>query len=196
MALLSAPNREEEDRGIAAGRVSLRPPAIGDYVQWSALRSESRAFLSPWEPTWPPDDLTRAAYRRRLRRYAREVREDMARPFFVFRAHDGALLGSCILSGIRRGVAQAGTLGYWIGERYARQGYMSQAVRGLIGHAFDELGLHRLEAACLPSNEPSRRLLSRIGFAEEGYARAYLKINGRWEDHLLFAMIATDRRPG
>jgi ribosomal-protein-alanine N-acetyltransferase len=193
MALLSATGSDEE-RGILAGRVTLRAPASGDYIAWAALRGASRAFLAPWEPTWPPDDLTRAAFRRRLRRYARESREDASRPFFVFRAEDGALMGSCILSNIRRGVAQAGTLGYWIGQAFAGKGYMTEAVKGMIGYAFDELGLHRIEAACLPSNEPSRRLLTRVGFTEEGYARAYLKINGRWEDHVLFGLLFSDWR--
>lgn len=195
MALLSSTSRLDEDRSILAGRVMLRPPALADYVEWATLRHESRAFLAPWEPTWPADDLTRPAYRRRLRRYARDVREDAARPFFVFRARDRVLVGSCILSNIRRGVAQAGTLGYWIGARHARQGFMTDAVRGIIGYAFDELGLHRLEASCLPSNQPSQRLLRRVGFTQEGEARAYLKINGRWEDHLLFGMVSSDPRP-
>lgn len=192
MALLAVGG--DEQRGILAGRVMLRAPAIGDYAEWAALRGASRAFLTPWEPTWPPDDLTRGAFRRRLRRYARETRDDMSRPFFVFRAGDGTLLGSCILSNIRRGVAQTGTLGYWIGQQFAGKGHMSEAVKGLVAYSFDELGLHRVEAACLPSNEPSRRLLARVGFAEEGYARAYLKINGRWEDHVLFGLVSSDWR--
>jgi ribosomal-protein-alanine N-acetyltransferase len=195
VALLSSNNRTDSDRQVAVGTVYLRYPAPGDYQQWSELREESRAFLVPWEPVWPIDDLTRSAFRRRLRRYAREIRDEIAHPFFIFRSSDDALVGSCILSNIRRGVAQAGTLGYWIGERYARNGYMSEAVRGVVSFAFDELSLHRVEAACLPTNEPSRRLLKSVGFTEEGLARAYLKINGRWEDHLLFAIVATDPRP-
>lgn len=190
MALLAVGT--DEQRGIAAGRVLLRLPASGDYEAWAALRGASRAFLTPWEPTWPPDDLSRGSFRRRLRRYAREIRDEVSRPFFVFRAEDGALMGSCILSNIRRGVAQTGTLGYWIGQQFAGKGYMTEAVRGVVGYSFDELGLHRVEAACLPSNEPSRRLLKRIGFTEEGYARAYLKINGRWEDHVLFGLVCSD----
>ncbi len=192
MALLAVGG--DEQRGILAGRVMLRVPASGDYAEWAALRGASRAFLAPWEPTWPPDDLTRGAFRRRLRRYVREIRDDVSRPFFVFRGEDGALLGSCILSNIRRGVAQTGTLGYWIGRQFAGKGYMSEAVKGLVAYSFDELGLHRVEAACLPANEPSRRLLARVGFAEEGYARAYLKINGHWEDHVLFGLVSPDWR--
>jgi ribosomal-protein-alanine N-acetyltransferase len=194
VALLSSTNRADSERQVSSGAVYLRYPILSDYAQWARLREESRDFLVPWEPIWPIDDLTRAAFRRRLRRYAREIRDEIAHPFFVFRTSDDALLGSCILSNIRRGVAQAGTLGYWIGERYARHGYMTEAVRGVVAFAFDELSLHRIEAACLPTNEPSRRLLRRVGFTEEGHARAYLKINGRWEDHLLFAIVASDPR--
>jgi ribosomal-protein-alanine N-acetyltransferase len=194
VALLSSTARSDTERQVGQGAVFLRYPVAGDYAAWSRLREESRDFLVPWEPVWPVDDLTRAAFRRRLRRYAREIRDEIAHPFFVFRESDEILLGSCILSNIRRGVAQTATLGYWIGKRYARRGYMTDAVRAAIGFAFDELGLHRLEAACLPANEPSRRLLARTGFREEGYARAYLKINGRWEDHLLFGLVATDPR--
>jgi ribosomal-protein-alanine N-acetyltransferase len=194
VALLNSNTRAEGERQVASGAVYLRYPVVGDYAQWAELRESSRDFLVPWEPLWPVDDLTRAAFRRRLRRYAREVRDELAHPFFIFREEDDALLGSCIISNIRRGVAQAATLGYWIGARYARQGYMTQAVRGVIAFGFDELGLHRLEAACLPSNTASRRLLFRVGFTEEGYARAYLKINGRWEDHLLFGMVSGDPR--
>ena len=93
------------------------------------------------------------------------------------------------LGNVRRGVAQCGTLGYWMGEKYAGQGYMAKAVRALLRHAFLEMGLHRIEAACAPDNERSRRLLERLGFQREGYARAYLLIDGAWQDHLLFAML-------
>ena len=193
MALLY-PGRTEAERTLGSGRVRLRQPTLADFAEWAALREANRAFLSPWEPTWPDDDLTLGAFRRRLRRYQQEVRSDAARPFFVRRSSDSALVGACILSNIRRGVAQIGTLGYWIGEPFARQGLMSEAVKVACNFAFDDLGLHRLEAACLPRNEASQRLLRRIGFAQEGLARAYLKINGRWEDHILFALLANDPR--
>ena len=73
---------------------------------------------------------------------------------------------------------------------------MTEAVRGALQFAFSDLALHRVEAACLPNNLPSRRLLERVGFQQEGLARAYLRINGAWEDHLLFAALASDRLPG
>ncbi len=175
--------------------VYLRYPELHDFEVWADLRKRSRAFLERWEPTWPADDLTRSAFRRRVRRYQREVRDDCAYPYFVFRKKDDMLLGGCTLSHIRRGVAQACALGYWIGEPYAGQGYMSDAVRALSATAFEELGLHRIEAATVPSNEASQRVLRRCGFQQEGVARRYLKINGIWQDHVLFALLDDDPRP-
>jgi [ribosomal protein S5]-alanine N-acetyltransferase len=174
--------------------VFLRPPEMRDYEAWSELRAASRAFLVPWEPTWPGDDLTRAGFRRRLRRSHQEIANDEAYPFLIFR-DNGVLVGGLTLGQVRRSVVQSGTLGYWIGAPHARQGLMTAAVRGIIGYGFTTLRLHRIEASCLPNNRASIRLLERIGFTKEGYARAYLRINGAWQDHLLFALIDTDVSP-
>ena len=174
----------------------LRPPEMRDFDEWAALRAESRAFLIPWEPTWPADDLTRAAFRRRLRRQAEEVDRDEAYPFFIYRESDNALLGGLTIGQIRRGVAQAGTFGYWMGAPYAGKGCMTRAVRAAVGFAFATLRLHRIEAACLPHNVPSMKLLEANGFQREGHARAYLRINGSWQDHVLFALIVTDVAAG
>lgn len=173
--------------------VVLRPPRAADYAEWRDLRARAKDFLQPWEPTWPIDDLSRAAFRRRLAAYARDREVGAAFPFFVFRAADGALTGGITLSNVRRGVAQMGSVGYWCGKPYARQGLTLAAVQALTQFSFRSLALHRLEAACLPENQPSRRLLNRAGFSEEGYAKAYLKINGVWRDHVLFGLISTLR---
>lgn len=171
-------------------RVRLRPPRWGDYRAWRDLRDLSRDFLQPWEPTWAEDDLSKPAFRRRLAAYRREMEAGEAYAFFVIRAQDGALVGSLRLSNVRRGVAQTATLGYWIGEPYARHGYMLDAVRTALGFSFGPLGLHRVEAACIPDNQSSAGLLLKAGFDEEGYARDYLKINGEWRDHRLFGIRA------
>jgi len=167
----------------------LRPAAGGDYLAWSRLREQSRAFLTPWEPTWPDDDLTRAAFRRRLRRQSDEMARDEAYAFLIFDATSDELLGGLTLGGIRRGVAQAATLGYWMGAPHAGKGYMTRAVAAVVRFGFANLRLHRLEAACIPDNAPSLALLDRNGFRREGLARAYLKINDAWRDHVLLAVI-------
>jgi ribosomal-protein-alanine N-acetyltransferase len=194
MALFRSLSSPEPLPPIMGDGVVLRTPQMSDYAQWSQLRDTSREFLTPWEPTWPPDDLTRGSYRMRMKRYAEDVRSDQAYPFFLFRKEDDALIGGLALANIRRGVAQAGSLGYWVGAPHARQGYMTAAVRALVPAAFDLLRLHRVEAACIPTNLASVRLLERTGFRREGYARAYLCINGMWQDHLLYAQLRTDQR--
>jgi ribosomal-protein-alanine N-acetyltransferase len=168
--------------------VRLRPPRMADYGQWSDLRDRSREFLQPWEPAWPADDLTRAAFRRRLAAYTRDIETGQGYPFFVFKPDDESLVGGITLSNVRRGVAQAATMGYWIGQPFQRKGYTLSGVRAVCRFAFSKLRLHRMEAACLPSNVPSRDLLLKAGFSLEGKARAYLKINGAWRDHLLFGL--------
>jgi ribosomal-protein-alanine N-acetyltransferase len=179
---------------LVGKRVVLRPPERGDWAAWSALRQESREFLTPWEPSWPSDALGRGAYRRRLARYAMDWRTDQGYSFFVFRPGDDALVGGIGLSNVRRGVAETASLGYWTGQRYARQGYMTEALAQSLEFAFLRLRLHRIEAACLPTNAPSRGLLLKCGFREEGYASKYLCIDGKWQDHVLFALLREEWR--
>ncbi len=169
--------------------VVLRTPQMTDFEEWAALREASCEFLTPWEPTWPVDDLTRAAFRRRIKRYAEDLRTDTGYAFVIARCSDGALVGGLTLANIRRGVAQAGSLGYWTGLPFVRQGYMTAAVRALVPFAFNSLRLHRLEAACIPSNTGSIKLLEKTGFVREGYAPEYLCINGVWQDHLLYGRL-------
>ncbi|MEW9806925.1 GNAT family N-acetyltransferase [Mesorhizobium marinum] len=175
-------------------RVILRLPVAGDYAAWAALRGESRAFLEPWEPTWAPDELEKAAWRYRLRRYREDFSRGAAVAFFIFDRQSGALLGGLTLGNIRHGVARSGHIGYWIGEKYAGQGYMAEALDLLARHAFETMRLHRIEAACIPGNTRSIRVLEKVGFTREGLLRSYLKINGGWQDHYLYALIADDPR--
>jgi len=174
------------------GRVYLRPPVQRDWRAWSVLRSESRDFLVPWEPTWSYDALTRGAFRRRLRIYRAEMRQGVSYSFLVFRRADDVLLGGATLSNLRRGVAQSASLGYWIGAPYCRRGYMTEALAAILRYAFANLALHRVEAACLPENTASKGLLLKSGFKEEGFAREYLRINVRWQNHILFAILSSD----
>lgn len=190
MAFFRTVSFSETMPAILGDGVTLRAPQASDHAEWAALREASRGFLTPWEPTWPSDDLTRGAFRRRLKRYADDQRNDLAYALMIFRSTDNALVGGITLANIRRGVAQTGSIGYWVGEPFARKGYMTAAVRALIPFSFQTLRLHRLEAACIPGNAASVALLERTGFSREGYARSYLCINGLWQDHLLYARIA------
>jgi [ribosomal protein S5]-alanine N-acetyltransferase len=173
----------------------LRPAAPSDYLSWARLRAASRSFLEPWEPTWPDDDLTRAAFRRRLRRQEEDMARDEAYSFLIIDNAGDELLGGVTLGGVRRGVSQSGTLGYWMGAPHAGKGRMTRAVATIVDFAYSRLRLHRIEAACIPENAPSIALLERNGFRREGFARGFLKINGAWRDHLLFALVEGDARP-
>jgi [ribosomal protein S5]-alanine N-acetyltransferase len=180
---------------LRTGQLLLRPPRPEDFDQWLELRQKSRAFLAPWEPEWSEADLTRTSFRQRTKRAIREIANDEAYPLFIFDHGGHVLVGGITLGLVRRGVAQAATLGYWLGEAHAGRGHMGQAVQAVLDLAFGELALHRVEAACLPSNLRSARLLERAGFRSEGLARRYLKIAGQWSDHLLFAILTDDPRP-
>lgn len=187
--MIALPFRTARHQIIAGKRVRLRHPDISDHAEWAVLRAESAAFLQPWEPTWPKDDLDRNAFRLRIRRYNQEIAAGTGFPFFVIDNASGAILGGITLGNIRRGVSQSGQIGYWIGERHQGKGVMSEAVSLLCGHAFRACGLHRLEAACIPDNKRSIGLLEKAGFEREGYLRSYLKIDGAWRDHVLYARI-------
>ena len=175
-------------------RVVLRPPEPRDWSVWAALRARSRGFLTPWEPAWPVDSLTRSAFNRRVRRQMAEWRDDLTYSFLSFERETGALVGGLGLGSIRRGVSQTGTVGYWVGEPYARRGYTTEAVALVLGYAFGELELHRVEASCLPNNAASRGVLDKLGFTREGLARGYLRIEGAWRDHDIYAMLKEDWR--
>jgi len=171
------------------GAVSLRPPILSDFEEWVRLRQESKDFLAPWEPLPPANEFSKFNFRARIKHYQQQAKNDASYSFFIFHQQQGRLLGAITASNIRRGAAQMCSMGYWIGKPYARQGYMGQALNAMVGHAFNGLGLHRVEAACLPSNQASIALLRRCGFSEEGLARKYLNIAGKWQDHLLFARL-------
>ena len=174
------------------GAVHLRHPKWADYNDWVELRRENKDFLTPWEPSWDDNHLTRPSYRARLSRFKKMVVGDTGYPFHVFRATDNQLIGACNISHIQRNVAQTAQLGHWIGQDYARQGFARASVRAATQFCFDELGLHRLEAAVRPENERSIKLLEAVGFKHEGTARGYLRIDGDWRDHIIFARLSSD----
>jgi ribosomal-protein-alanine N-acetyltransferase len=179
---------------IETERLTLRLPEHADFRGWVALRSASADFLRPWEPVWAEDHLSRRAFTTRVYWSARALAQGAALPLFLVRRADAALLGAITLDNIRRGPAQSGTLGYWIGKDHARQGYMREAITAVVHHAFTDLDLSRVEAACLPENAASRGVLEKCGFKYEGVAQSYLQIAGRWRNHVLYANLRGDRR--
>ena len=181
-----------ENYAVRGTLTGLRALTMADYAAWAAIRGRSRQHLMPFEPLWQHDELEKSAYRRRVRHYQRELSEDLGYAYAMLRMSDDELLGGISLSNVRRGVTQTASLGYWLGLPYARQGFMNDAVAAIIPYAIHNLGLHRIEAATLPDNNPSIRVLERNGFKREGFARRYLKINGVWRDHILFGLIAED----
>jgi len=179
---------------IETDRLTLRLPRHQDFRSWAALRSASRDFLTQWEPAWAADHLTRKAFTNRVYWAQRAISQGAAVHLFIFRRSDEMLLGAITLDNIRRGPAQAGTLGYWIGESHARQGHMRESIEAVVHYAFRTLDLSRLEAACLPENAASRGVLEKTGFKYEGVAQSYLQIDGRWRNHVLYANLRPDRR--
>lgn len=191
LGLLAFRKRDPE---ISDAQVCLRAPRTGDFHEWAQLRAASRTFLEPWEPVWTKDELGRLAWRERMRRYRLDAVQGVGYAFFVFERESGRLAGGITLSNIRYGVAQTASIGYWMGEEFAGRGYMPAALELLVSHSFGTLRLHRLEAACIPGNQRSIRVLEKAGFSREGLLKSYLKINGAWQDHYLYARIAD--RPG
>lgn len=192
MAFLRPSLSIDPDADIRGARVYLRYPAMQDYAAWAELRALSRHHLSPWEPQWARDELTRSSFRRRLRAAQREARDDLGYSYLIFAETPLRLVGGLNVSNLRRGIAQTASIGYWIGAPYTGRGLMTDAVRAVAAFAFSNLRLHRLEAACLPTNAASMRVLEKAGFRHEGRARQYLKIDGRWQDHNLYALLHDD----
>lgn len=180
-----------DDTPVLVGpRVTLRGPRPGDYAAWRNLRRESRDFLRPYEPRWSEADLGHRVFASRLKRGRDEARAGTDYAFFIFTREGGreVLVGGLTLSNIRRRAAQFVTLGYWMGKAHAGKGLMTEAVATVIPFVFDTLGLHRINAAFLPQNMASRRVLEKNRFQEEGFARHYLQIDGKWSDHVLFGL--------
>ena len=179
---------------LVTERLVLRPPRHSDFRSWADLRQGSREFLEPWEPAWSPEHLTRKAFSDRVYWAQRSISDGTGAPLFLIRREDEILLGAVTLDNVRRGPAQSGTLGYWIGEPFARRGFMHEALEAVVHYAFAMLDISRVEAACLPENVASRRVLEKSGFKYEGVAQSYLQINGRWRNHVLYANLRPDRR--
>ena len=179
---------------LTGDRVFLRPPKRRDALKWQKLRMSSKSFLVPWEPAWNASSCTRRAYLRYFKNSNYLANMDRAYSFLIFKTDDKTLLGGINVGNVRRGVAQSASLGYWIGEKHSRNGYMKEALKLLIPSLFIDLRLNRIEAATLEENIASKNLLKKIGFKKEGVLRKYLKINGTWRDHILYGLLENDFR--
>jgi len=177
---------------LTGERVFLRPPKRRDALKWQKLRMSSKSFLVPWEPSWDASSCTRRAYLRYFKNSNYLANMDRAYSFLIFKTDDKSLLGGINVGNVRRGVSQSASLGYWIGEKYSRNGYMKEALKLLIPSLFVDLRLNRIEAATLEENIASKNLLKKIGFKKEGVLRKYLKINGTWRDHILYGLLEND----
>ncbi len=177
---------------LTGERVFLRPPKRRDALKWQKLRMSSKSFLVPWEPSWDASSCTRRAYLRYFKNSNYLANMDRAYSFLIFKTDDKTLLGGINVGNVRRGVSQSASLGYWIGEKYSRNGYMKEALKLLIPSLFVDLRLNRIEAATLEENIASKNLLKKIGFKKEGVLRKYLKINGTWRDHTLYGLLEND----
>ena len=179
---------------ITTDRLILRPPMHLDFKNWKQVRHLSRDFLTPWEPKWAEDHLTRKSFSNRVYWSRRAINQGTGLPLLLFDSETEQLYGAITLDNIRRGPTQCGTLGYWIGEEYARRGFMTEAINAVVQYAFIDLDLSRIESACLADNKPSRGVLEKCGFKYEGVAQAYIQINGRWRTHVLYSALRYDRR--
>ncbi|MGJ8563303.1 MAG: GNAT family N-acetyltransferase [Alphaproteobacteria bacterium] len=174
------------------GAIEMCHPRWAEFETWTHLRRANEDYLTPWEPEWSAAQFTRGSYKARLSGFKKMVDADTGYPFHIFRGSDKALIGACNIIGVRRHVAQTAQIGYWLGEQYSGNGFARAAVREASKFCFESLGLHRLEAAVQPENERSIRLLEAVGFTKEGTARGYLKINGVWADHDMYALLSSD----
>ena len=175
--------------------VSLRLPRRSDFSTWRNLRIEDRERLQRFEPRWSDFDLTQAGFSARVRNAARLAALGQSFQFLVFERRSGHLAGGITLGNLRRGAAQSGQIGYWISARFEGKGLMRDAVETVLRHAFTALRLQRIEAASIAANARSVALLKRCGFRLEGTARAYLEIDGRRQDHDIYARLSSDPIP-
>jgi len=177
---------------LSGERVFLRPPKRRDALKWQKLRLASKSFLVPWEPAWNASSCSRRSFIRYFKNSNYLANMDRAYSFLIFNIEDKALLGGVNVGNVRRGVSQSASLGYWIGKQHSKKGYMKEALDILIPSLFLDLQLNRIEAATLESNLASKNLLNKIGFKKEGKLRKYLKINGEWQDHVLYSLLEYD----
>ena len=177
------------------GDIVLRPIKMRDQQAWREVNRRNRDWLRPWEATIPPPTpsgpiVHRPTYRQMVRHLRSEANAGRMLPFVI--EYRGRLVGQLTVAGITWGSMCAAHVGYWVDREVAGRGVMPTAVALAVDHCFGKVGLHRIEVCIRPENGPSRRLVDRLGFQQEGLLRRYLDIDGEWRDHLSFALLAED----
>lgn len=186
------------DTRLETSRMVLRAPRAVDITELRSVLRRNSDHLRPWSPS-PPPGTNPIGFTELGRAIAKQRRDWKAGSAYVFvallrRARD-SIVGRVALTSVARGPWQSAQIGYWIDAANGGQGLMSEAVALALAFAFDRLALHRVQAAVMPQNHPSRRILSKCGFREEGRAERYLQIGGAWEDHLIYGLTAEEWRP-
>jgi ribosomal-protein-alanine N-acetyltransferase len=176
-------------------RIHLRPLMVAEAQELLDLRRRNAEFLASREPRRDPDYFTLASQQSELRETSAHRAADRGYAFGIRTNADGKLVGRIALNNIVRGVFQNAYLGYFVGEEHNGRGIATEAVGLVVGHAFSDLGLHRVQAAVMLDNPGSMRVLLKAGFRREGVARRYLRIDGHWVDHVLFGLTVEDPGP-
>ena len=168
--------------------IGIRPIALGDAEAIAALRRDSRDHLAPWEPDRGEASFTAAGVLETIKASLERAEAGMALSYTI--VDDGRIVGGIMLNSILRGpYFRSCSLGYWVARSETGRGVATEAVRLAKRAAFEELGLFRVQAETLIDNHASQKVLARNGFEPIGIAPAYLKIAGKWQDHLLFQVL-------
>ncbi len=175
-------------------RVYLRELSRSDAEALAEVLERNRAFLKPFEPRRPDRYFTVEGQREQIAASAVEREAGRACAFGIFEQQTDTLAGRITLSTIVRGAWQNANVGYWVDRARNGRGYATEALQGALSFAFDDLQLHRVEAAVMPRNVASTRVVEKNGFRREGLAPRYLNIDGRWEDHVLYGITREERR--
>lgn len=192
MSFLNAYSLKKNLFEITGQKVILRPPQYSDWKAWADERKKNKLYLQPWEPLWSINELERSSFVKRVRMFERLSHNDQAYSFLIFTFDNEDFIGEVNISNVQRGIIQSCTIGYWIAKDCEGKGMMSESLELVKEFIFNELKLHRIEAACLPHNMPSLKVLLKNGFIKEGTARKLLKINDKWQDHTVLSFILDD----
>ena len=192
MSFLNAYSLKKNLFEITGQKAILRPPQYSDWKAWADERKKNKLYLQPWEPLWSINELERSSFVKRVRMFERLSHNDQAYSFLIFTSDNEDFIGEVNISNVQRGIIQSCTIGYWIAKDCEGKGMMSESLELVKEFIFNELKLHRIEAACLPHNMPSLKVLLKNGFIKEGTARKLLKINDKWQDHTVLSFILDD----